>query len=174
MMMKKMQNRKHYGTIRTLLLNCLKLVDKGRHPQIIASANYMLSELFQLEPKKEEGIDAASNGNSDESYSEEEEEEELGDSDENGAYSSTSNPSEDSKAVAVINSVRELSVPEKYKSTHQIRPSCAFPVCSDTEERCRLVLGYVLEGLKSIDGSVKKEGELPAADPNTPIPLKYE
>nr|DBA14983.1 TPA: hypothetical protein GDO54_004252 [Pyxicephalus adspersus] len=173
MMMKKMQNSKHYGTIRTLLLNCLKLVDKGRHPQIIASANYMLSELFQLEPKKEEGIDPASNGNSDESYSEDEEDE-MGDSDDNGAYSAPSNSSEDSKAVAVIKSVRELSVPEKYKSTHQIRPSCAFPVCSDTEERCRLVLGYVLEGLKSIDGSITKEGELPAADPNTPIPLKYQ
>ncbi|KAM4702818.1 erythroid differentiation-related factor 1 [Rhinophrynus dorsalis] len=174
MMLKKNQNRKHYGTIRTLLLNCLKLVDKGRHPQIIASANYMLSELFQLdEPKKEEGTDVPSNGNSDESYSEEEEEE-MADSDENGAFSAASNITEDCKAVAVIKSVRELSVPEKYKSTHQIRPSCAFPVCNDTEERCRLVLSYVLEGLKSIDLSVKKEGELPAADPNTPIPLKYE
>ncbi|KAM4636444.1 erythroid differentiation-related factor 1 [Discoglossus pictus] len=173
MMLKKTQNRKHYGTIRTLLLNCLKLVDKGRHPQIIASANYMLSELFQLdEPKKEES-ESPSNGNSDESYSEEEEEE-MADSDDNGSYSSASDLSEDCKAVAVIKSVRELSVPEKYKSTHQIRPSCMFPVCSDTEERCRLVLSYVLEGLKSIDSSVKKETELPAADPNTPIPLKYE
>ncbi|XP_068113618.1 erythroid differentiation-related factor 1 isoform X2 [Hyperolius riggenbachi] len=175
MMMKKTQNRKHYGTIRTLLLNCLKLVDKGRHPQIIASANYMLSELFQLEPKKEEGGDTASNGNSDESYSEEEEEEEeMADSDENSSYSTSSKPAEDSKAVAIIKSVCELSEPEKYKSTHQIRPSCAFPMCSDTEERCRLVLNYVLEGLKCIDCSIKNEGELPAADPNTPIPLKYQ
>ncbi|XP_077114477.1 erythroid differentiation-related factor 1 isoform X2 [Ranitomeya variabilis] len=179
MMMKKTQNRKHYGTIRTLLLNCLKLVDKGRHPQIIASANYMLSELFQLEPKKEESGEGSLNGNSDESYSEEEEEEddeeeELPDSDENGSYDCPPKPPEDCKAIAIIKSVRELSVPEKYKSTHQIRPSCTFPVCSDTEERCRLVLSYLLEGLKSIDGSIKKEGELPAADPNTPIPLKYE
>nr|XP_032642979.1 erythroid differentiation-related factor 1 [Chelonoidis abingdonii] len=86
MMMKKNQNKKHYGTIRTLLLNCVKLLDKTRHPQ----------------------------------------------------------------------------------------PSCAFPVCHDTEERCRLVLSYVLEGLKSVDSSIKKDGDLPAADPNTPIPLKYE
>ncbi|XP_010580268.1 PREDICTED: erythroid differentiation-related factor 1 isoform X4 [Haliaeetus leucocephalus] len=86
MMLKKNQNKKHYGTIRTLLLNCLKLLDNGRHPQ----------------------------------------------------------------------------------------PSCAFPVCHGTEERCRLVLSYVLEGLKSVDSSVKKEGDLPAADPSTPIPLKYE
>ncbi|XP_024109809.3 erythroid differentiation-related factor 1 isoform X3 [Pongo abelii] len=86
MMMKKNQNKKHYGTIRTLLLNCLKLLDKSRHPQ----------------------------------------------------------------------------------------PSCAFPVCHDTEERCRLVLSYVLEGLKSVDSSIKKESDLPAADPSTPIPLKYE
>nr|XP_032640501.1 erythroid differentiation-related factor 1-like isoform X1 [Chelonoidis abingdonii] len=33
MMMKKNQNKKHYGTIRTLLLNCVKLLDKTRHPQ---------------------------------------------------------------------------------------------------------------------------------------------
>lgn len=31
-----------------------------------------------------------------------------------------------------------------------------------------------LQGLKSVDSSVKKEGDLPAADPSTPIPLKYE
>ncbi|XP_072485128.1 erythroid differentiation-related factor 1 isoform X2 [Notamacropus eugenii] len=173
MMMKKNQNKKHYGTIRTLLLNCLKLLDKGRHPQIIASANYMLSELFQLdEPKKEDNSDSPLNENSDESYSEEEEE--MPDSDENGSYGSTSDPPDDKKAVAVIKSVGELSVPEKYKSIHQIRPSCAFPVCHDTEERCRLVLSYVLEGLKSVDSSIKKESDLPAADPSTPIPLKYE
>ncbi|XP_005402051.1 PREDICTED: erythroid differentiation-related factor 1 isoform X3 [Chinchilla lanigera] len=173
MMMKKNQNKKHYGTIRTLLLNCVKLLDKSRHPQIIASANYMLSELFQLdEPKKEESSESPLNENSDESYSEEEEE--MPDSDENGSYSTSSDPSDDNKAVAIIKSVGELSVPEKYKSIHQIRPSCAFPVCHDTEERCRLVLSYVLEGLKSVDSSIKKESDLPAADPSTPIPLKYE
>ncbi|XP_051689454.2 erythroid differentiation-related factor 1 isoform X5 [Oryctolagus cuniculus] len=172
MMMKKNQNKKHYGTIRTLLLNCVRLLDKSRHPQIIASANYMLSELFQLdEPKKEDSSESPLNENSDESYSEEEEE--MPDSDENGSYSS-SDPSHDNKAVAIIKSVGELSVPEKYKSIHQIRPSCAFPVCHDTEERCRLVLSYVLEGLKSVDSSIKKESDLPAADPSTPIPLKYE
>lgn len=33
---------------------------------------------------------------------------------------------------------------------------------------------FLLQGLKSVDSSVKKEGDLPAADPSTPIPLKYE
>lgn len=81
----------------------------------------MLSELFQLEPKKEES-EGSLNGNSDESYSEEEdEEEELPDSDENGSYSCPPKPPEDCKAIAIIKSVRELSVPEKYKSTHQIK-----------------------------------------------------
>ncbi|XP_045147320.1 erythroid differentiation-related factor 1 [Echinops telfairi] len=175
MMVKKGQNKKYYGTVRTLLLNCVKLLDKSRHPQIIASANYMLSELFQLdEPKTEESAESPLQENSEESYSEEEEEEEeLADSDENGSFHAGSDPAEDSKAVAIIKSVGELSVPEKYKSTHQIRPSCAFPVCHDTEERCRLVLSYVLEGLKSVDSSIKKDCDLPAADPNTPIPLKY-
>lgn len=31
-----------------------------------------------------------------------------------------------------------------------------------------------LKGLKSVDSSIKKESDLPAADPSTPIPLKYE
>jgi len=82
----------------------------------------MLSELFQLdEPKKEDSTDFPINGNSDESYSEEEEE--MPDSDENGSYSNSSDPPDDNKAVAIIKSVGELSVPEKYKSVHRIRVS---------------------------------------------------
>lgn len=82
----------------------------------------MLSELFQLdEPKKEESSESPLNENSDESYSEEEEE--MPDSDENGSYGTSSDPSDDNKAVAIIKSVGELSVPEKYKSIHQIRVS---------------------------------------------------
>ena len=45
----------------------------------------------------------------------------MPDSDENGPYGTSSDPSDDSKAVAIIKSVGELSVPEKYKSIHQIR-----------------------------------------------------
>ncbi|CAJ1067235.1 erythroid differentiation-related factor 1 [Xyrichtys novacula] len=184
LMLKGRQNRKHYGTVRTLLLNCVKLLDQERHPQIIASAHYMLSELFQLdEPPQEDEEESLRAGGSEDSYSDEdrededEEEEEaelLEDSDENNSYSSCSRSQDDSKAVAVIRSVWELSVPEKYKSTHQIRPSGPFPVSQDKEEKCRHVLSYVLKGLKAVDGSIKKESDLPAADPNTPIPLKYE
>ncbi|XP_019952433.1 erythroid differentiation-related factor 1 isoform X4 [Paralichthys olivaceus] len=179
LMLKARQNRKHYGTVRTLLLNCVKLLDQERHPQIIASAHYMLSELFQLDEPPEDGGESLRAGGSEDSYSDEDREEDeeaelTEDSDENGSYSNCSNPQDDSKAVAVIRSVGELSVPEKYKSTHQIRPSGAFPVSQDKEERCRHVLSYVLKGLKAVDGSIKKESDLPAADPNTPIPLKYE
>ncbi|XP_072246949.1 erythroid differentiation-related factor 1 isoform X1 [Leuresthes tenuis] len=179
LMLKAMQNRKHYGTVRTLLLNCVKLLDQERHPQIIASAHYMLSELFQLdEPPEEDGGESLRAGGSEDSYSDEDREEEdedlTEDSDESDSYSNCCRPQDDSKAVAVIRSVGELSVPEKYKSTHQIRPSCAFPVSQDKEERCRHVLSYVMKGLKAVDGTIKKESDLPAADPNTPIPLKYE
>ncbi|MED6293210.1 Erythroid differentiation- factor 1 [Characodon lateralis] len=182
LMLKASQNRKHYGKIRTLLLNCLKLLDPEKHPQIIASAYYMLSELFQLDelPDEDGGESLRASGFED-SYSDEDREEEEGEDDdltedgeEIGSYSSCSRPQNDSKAVAVIRSVGELSVPEKYKSTHQIKPSCAFPVSQDKEERCRHVLSYVLKGLKEVDGSIKKESDLPSADPNTPIPLKYE
>uniref|UniRef100_A0A673MEX9 Erythroid differentiation regulatory factor 1 n=1 Tax=Sinocyclocheilus rhinocerous TaxID=307959 RepID=A0A673MEX9_9TELE len=175
MILKKSQNRKNYGTIRTLLLNCIKLLDEERHPQIIASAHYMLAELFQLDDVCEDEGNGESlrGGGSEDSYSDEEEEEEE-EEDESCSYSTSSEPQDDSKAVAIIKSVGELSVPEKYKSTHQIRPNYAFPVSQDKEEKCRLVLSYVLKGLKSVDSSIKKESDLPAADPSTPIPLKYE
>lgn len=84
-------------------------------------------------------------GGSEDSYSDEdrEEEEEEGeedlteDSDENGSYSNCSQSQDDSKAVAVIRSVGELSVPEKYKSTHQIRVSySSFPLL-EFEVKCR-------------------------------------
>lgn len=84
----------------------------------------MLSELFQLdEPPQEDGEESLRAGGSEDSYSDddtEEEEEDLSDgSDENGSHSKQ----DVRKAVAVIRSVGELSVPEKYKSTHQIRVS---------------------------------------------------
>lgn len=83
----------------------------------------MLSELFQLdEPPQEDGEESLRAGGSEDSYSDDdrEEEEDLSNgSDENGSHSKQ----DDRKAVAVIRSVGELSVPEKYKSTHQIRVS---------------------------------------------------
>lgn len=93
----------------------------------------MLSELFQLnEPSEDDGGESLRAGGSEDSYSdedrvEEEEEEDLTeDSDENSSFSNGSKLQDDSKAVAVIRSVGELSVPEKYKSTHQIRVSDRF------------------------------------------------
>lgn len=108
------------------------------HPpsvQIIASAHYMLSELFQLdEPPEEDGEESLRAGGSEDSYSDEDREEEeedlIEDSDENGSYANCSSPQNDSKAVAVIRSVGELSVPEKYTSTHQIRVSATLKVFS--------------------------------------------
>ncbi|KAL2083123.1 hypothetical protein ACEWY4_020896 [Coilia grayii] len=165
-MMLKNQNRKHYGTIRTLLLNCVKLLDEERHPQMMASANYMLAELFQLD---EEGVACEEGGGgSEDSYSEEEEDEEEEEEEE-----AVGGAPDDSKAIAVIKSVGELSVPEKYTSTNNMRSSSVLPVSQDKEERCRHVLNYVLKGLQVVDSSIKREGELPAADPHTPIPLKY-
>lgn len=100
--------------------------------QILASAHYMLSELFQLdEPPQEGPEESLQAGGSEDSYSDDdrEEDDDLSDgSDKNGSHSKQ----DDRKAVAVIRSVGELSVPEKYKSTHQIRvspflsPSCLY------------------------------------------------
>ncbi len=80
----------------------------------------MLAELFQLDDVSEDEGNGESlrGGGSEDSYSDEEEEEEE---DESCSYSSSSELQDDSKAVAIIKSVGELSVPEKYKSTHQIR-----------------------------------------------------
>lgn len=88
----------------------------------------MLSELFQLdEPPQDDGDDDGGSlraGGSEDSYSDDDREEdaeaELSDaSDGSDSY----RKQDDSKAVAVIRSVGELSIPEKYTSTHQIRVS---------------------------------------------------
>lgn len=81
----------------------------------------MLSELFQLDDSSEEEGNGESlrNGGSEDSYSEDEDEED--DEDESCSYRMSSQPPEDCKAVAVIKSVGELSVPEKYKSISNIR-----------------------------------------------------
>lgn len=81
----------------------------------------MLAELFQLDDVNEEVGESLRGGGSEDSYSDDEEEEEEEDEDDSCSYDSSSKPQDDSKAVAVIKSVGELSVPEKYKSTHQIR-----------------------------------------------------
>lgn len=53
----------------------------------------------------------------------------MPDSDENGFYSNSSDPPDDNKAVAVIKSVGELSVPEKYKCVHRICVSKVTGFC---------------------------------------------
>lgn len=85
----------------------------------------MLSELFHLDDSSEEEGSEQSlrNGGSEDSYSEEEDDDvDDEDEDDDGcSYSMSSERPEDCKAVAVIKSVEELSVPEKYTSTHNIR-----------------------------------------------------
>lgn len=84
----------------------------------------MLSELFQLDDSSEEegSEESLRNGGSEDSYSEDEDEEVDEEEDDSScSYSVSSERPEDCKAVAVIKSVEELSVPEKYTSTHKIR-----------------------------------------------------
>lgn len=82
----------------------------------------MLSELFHLDDSSEEESSEESlrNEGSEDSYSEDEDVDEV-DDDDSCSYSMASERPEDCKAVAVIKSVEELSVPEKYTSTHKIR-----------------------------------------------------
>lgn len=81
----------------------------------------MLSELFHLDDSSEEESSEESlhNEGSEDSYSEDDVDEV--DDDDSCSYSMASERPEDCKAVAVIKSVEELSVPEKYTSTHKIR-----------------------------------------------------
>lgn len=127
---------------------CLDLIEADSSPdflqlpsvQIIASAHYMLSELFQLdEPPQEDGEESLRAGGSEESYSDDDGEDEgdaelSEDSDDSVSYSKQ----DDRKAVAVIRSVGELSIPEKYKSTHQIRVSASYRVSSVWDKRIHM------------------------------------
>uniref|UniRef100_A0A8C0IUS1 Erythroid differentiation-related factor 1 n=1 Tax=Chelonoidis abingdonii TaxID=106734 RepID=A0A8C0IUS1_CHEAB len=149
MMMKKNQNKKHYGTIRTLLLNCVKLLDKTRHPQKILRLLLFICSIVQRISVMNL-LGAAKNTEQEAS------------------------PCPKELKIYVQDKRQQMDRDRQMEYKGTMRSYCAFPVCHDTEERCRLVLSYVLEGLKSVDSSIKKDGDLPAADPNTPIPLKYE
>lgn len=82
----------------------------------------MLSELFYLDDSSEEegNEESLRNAGSEDSYSEDEDDE-VDEEDDSCSYSMSSQHPEDCKAVAIIKSVEELSVPEKYTSTHKIR-----------------------------------------------------
>lgn len=49
-----------------------------------------------------------------------------------------------------------------------------YLVSSWPSAACTVNVSPFFKGLKSVDNSIKKESDLPAADPSTPIPLKYE
>lgn len=52
-------------------------------------------------------------------------------------------------------------------------PSTTTHLHENVSTALLITVTCVPQGLKAVDGSIK-ESDLPAADPNTPIPLKYD
>ncbi|XP_055689704.1 erythroid differentiation-related factor 1 [Lutzomyia longipalpis] len=179
------------GAVKMLLDNCIKLLPKETHPQIVVSSHYMLSDL-----NIPSGIDPQNISFSSGSDESEYDDESLYDEDDSDvedfqAASSphTSDELVDSGEVIAVKTIQEATAVQSKKKNwkHNTRPPA---LSSDTESRCFAALENIVAGLKCLKyfreseqqtneaerkKKIRKEAEnLNMAKPLQPIPLPYE
>ncbi|CAH1782614.1 unnamed protein product [Owenia fusiformis] len=161
----KTSGKKKSGTIRTLLKNCLMLLDKEEHAQVVTSANYLMSDLYVPDDISSVESDVSSESE-DEEYVEQEQDQ-AEEEDESCRKSTTSVE------------VQALCLAEKIKepgSQLQRYPA----VCGNKEDRCREALKHILAGLQCLDTSATKctthiePEEQAKCNPYEAIPMHYE
>ncbi|XP_013404698.1 erythroid differentiation-related factor 1 [Lingula anatina] len=167
--------RKKSGTIRTLLKNALKLLDRDKFSQVTASAYFILCDLFV----NEEFLSSVQEQNlvsSDESDCEEEQQP-------HGWVEDEDDDEEKTVKAQTSVAVKTLRLPEKEKN--DVNEVLRFPpVCGNVEDRCLEGLKFIAEGLKCIDSEVKEikkrremqeHGMAPkTCNPYQAIPLHYQ
>lgn len=157
---------KEGSTIRQLLESCLKLLDKDKHPELVTSAHFMLSEIYlpddtdPFRPKFNETEDKPK---------------------------SSKPSSKTSNNVSVID-VKSLTSPNCAVGEDEYYEPPPLP--SETKERCKAALNHVVEGMgfldelvqrqNEVDGKRKREQEMKERDnprmcrPNEPIPMPFD
>ena len=131
-------SKKQSDTIKKLLLNCIRLLEKQTEvaPVMLDAALCMLSTLC-LPDSIDVEIDGSSKSSKPRSYSVSSSVSEPNDS-------SIDNASDLNKAeVAVISSVNDLSIPEKFKAN---TPTCIDKSVEDTDSYA-MALSYIVKGL---------------------------
>ncbi|XP_029844303.2 erythroid differentiation-related factor 1 [Ixodes scapularis] len=179
--MKESPDCKHkQGTIYRLLKNSLQLLDSSKHPHIVSSVHSLLSDLFVPSDLDPGSVRAESPENSEHS-----DEGPWQDSEEEEASKNLENPSVSVGALCVAERIRSEGRSDAEKAV--------LPYRTNWEERCRLALLHVLQGMALIlsDERDRPEGgtfaqDKPAsekleaepenvniAEPYVPIPLRY-
>lgn len=129
------ESRRHIGTIRMLLKNCVALLVKEKYPQIVTSAHYMLSDVYipaDTDPASPRFCEDLYEDESDMSPAD-------CDQDENEETLSTSS------SVAIKSLC--LSLSESEGGGDGRKYSTPIPINWSVEERCRMALQHVSEGL---------------------------
>lgn len=128
-------NRGHQGTIRMLLKNCIQLLNREKYPQIVTSAQYMLSDLYvpaDTDPASPVLVDQSEEDDSQsECGSNNQETEETTDND--GEVFATI------KSLTLAH-IKDETEPENFK----YKPP---PISGTVAERCRAALDHVSDGL---------------------------
>lgn len=179
---------KKAGSIKMLLDNCIRLLEKEKHPQIITSSHYMLSDLhLPATTDPSTGIPDFDSDNSDDNSV----------FDESSLNQSpTETDSEDKELVhdysPAMQSLRE-TLKEYTGNQNRYYDKPAPPLTGTLEERCEIALKHIIQGLgclqffknesttneeKKLDSEKEKilhEEQNPnMAKPFNPIPLPYE
>ncbi|XP_046386982.1 erythroid differentiation-related factor 1 [Ischnura elegans] len=155
-------NKRQQATIQTLLKNCLTLLAKEKYPRIVASAHYMLSDLYvptkmdtaspNPSPKNVEKDDeAAANSQSEEEAAKDEEMDEK-DGTVLSPLSKTQNDCLERKvAVQSLCVSKRSSRWERHKRSRSVKHGAAsFNENMSTKDRCLLAMGHIMAGLSCL------------------------
>ncbi|XP_059087903.1 erythroid differentiation-related factor 1-like [Tigriopus californicus] len=127
---------KEGSTIRQLLESCLKLLDKEKHPELVTSAHFMLSEIYlpddtdPFRPKFDETEDKPKRNK----------------------------PSSAKKNNVSVIDIKSLTSPNCAVGEDEYYEPPPLP--SETKERCRSALNHVVEGMGFLDELVQRQNEM--------------
>ncbi|EDO48782.1 predicted protein [Nematostella vectensis] len=159
MMKQRRLNSREQGTVRLLLDNCLTLIEEHNFPEIVASANYLLSELYSPD-----NVHITPHESSGESQHSSKEDLTLGDCTEDNENT----PPDES--VNILD-VRELSTPGMYQDEVKQMGSM---LTGNVEQRCKAALSYIVKGLLCLKMAAASHDELhhgnSQASSQAPIP----
>ncbi|XP_071447094.1 erythroid differentiation-related factor 1 [Hetaerina americana] len=155
-------NKRQQATIQTLLQNCLALLEKEKYPRIVASAHYMLSDLYvpmKMDPTSpnpapknvEKDEEAVVNSQSEDEALKEEETEER-----DGVLQSSVSKAQNDCAERKV-AVQSLCVSkrstrwERHKRSRSVKHGTAsYYDNMSTKDRCILALDHIMAGLSCL------------------------
>ncbi|XP_023226950.1 erythroid differentiation-related factor 1-like [Centruroides sculpturatus] len=180
-MMKSVDAFQNQKTIYKLLKNCLVLLDEKKHPKVVTSIHYLLSDIYVPS-----NIDLATIHNF--AFEESESSDDISD----GSMEDEDDLESDSNDNIMSVDVQALCVPHMLKrEEYKKNEKSSFRISKNWNDRCRDALSHVLKALQCLleydeekeneDENIKKqnssqeqkEGEVKIANPYQSIPLNY-